>query len=73
MGYAPVPMATLEINVIHLVNVTQMGLLTSTVIPMGYAPVSMATLEINVIVVITITLGFLSVNLVNVIQMGLLT
>ena len=40
---------------------------------MGYAPVPMATLEINVIVVITITLGFLFVNLVNVIQLGLLT
>ena len=61
MGDAPVPMATLEINVIHLVFVIQMGLLTSTVIPMGYAHVSMATLEINV------------KHLVNVIQMGLLT
>ena len=49
MGYAHVPLVTLEINVKHLVNVIQMGLLTKTVMLMGDAPVPMATLEINVV------------------------
>ena len=47
IGDAHVPLVTLEINVTHIVNVIQMGLLTKTVMLMGDAPVQMDIKEPN--------------------------
>ena len=56
-GNAPVSMATLEINVTHIVNVIQMGLLVSNVLPMEVAFVKMVTMAKNAVNVLMNIIG----------------